>query len=181
MSNSIGLKTHVDGKIKVMFSDQANLVIGKYCSIAQELLVLLGGNHHSEWLSTYPFDKGTYFSKGDVIIGNDVWIGYGVTILSGVKIGDGAVIGAKSVIASDVDDYAIVCGNPAMFVRYRFSKKVINTLLSLKWWDWPAGKVFNAKDILQSGDAKALVKYAEKNDCLDRRGAVADEGSGQAC
>lgn len=156
----LGHKTYVDGKIKLMFSEQADLIVGKYCQIAQNLLVILGGNHHPEWISTYPFDRGTFQSKGDVMIGNDVWIGNSVTILSGVKIGDGAIVGAKSVVASDVPAYAIVCGNPAEIIKYRFSKSKINTLLSLRWWDWPDNKVFNSKDILQSGDIKALTKYA---------------------
>jgi len=76
-----------------------------------------------------------------VRIGNDVYIGYHVIILSGVTIGDGAVIGAGSVVAGDVPPYAIVAGNPAHIVRYRFDEETITKLLEIRWWDWPDEKV----------------------------------------
>ena len=60
-------------------------------------------------------------SKGDIVVGNDVWIGYQSCILSGVTIGNGAIIGARSVIKGRTP-YAIVAGNPAKFVRYRFPR-----------------------------------------------------------
>jgi hypothetical protein len=74
-------------------------------------------------------------SKGDINVGNDVWIGYEALVLSGVRIGDGAVVGARSVVTKDVPPYAIVAGNPAKLIRYRFSPEVVEQLLDLKWWD----------------------------------------------
>lgn len=58
-------------------------------------------------------------------------------ILSGVTIGDGAVVGAGAVVAKDVKPYAIVAGNPAKLVKYRFNEYVIRRLLREKWWDLP--------------------------------------------
>lgn len=125
------------------------LVIGRYCSIAGGVNLFLGGNHRMEWVTTYPFSDlvgawptargigGTPWSKGNLFIGNDVWIGSFATIMSGVTIGDGAVIGAHSVVTRDVPPYAVVAGNPAKVVRYRFSEPVIERLLALRWWDWP--------------------------------------------
>lgn len=84
----------------------------------------MGGNHRTDWLTTYPFghihkDIFTNFSgvghpatKGSVVIGNDVWIGTNVTIMSGVSIGDGAVIANNSHVVKDVLPYSIVGGNP---------------------------------------------------------------------
>jgi len=130
------------------WEDGSNLIIGKYTSIADEVAILLGGNHRVDWVSTYPFPalphywpeadqiKGHPSSKGDVIIGNDVWVGYRSIILSGVKVGDGAVIAAGSVVVKDVPAYAIVAGNPAKIVKYRFPKRQIKKLLKIKWWDW---------------------------------------------
>ena len=80
-------------------------------------------------------------TRGDVIIGNDVWIGYGATILSGVSIGDGAAIGACSLVVKDVPPYAIVAGNPAQVIRYRFDEETIHKLLKIRWWDWPDQRV----------------------------------------
>jgi len=130
------------------------LTIGNFCSIAENVLIFLDGNHRTDWVTTYPPNgfalsheidtssvTGHPGSKGDVVIGNDVWIGYGVTILSGVTIGDGAVVAAQSVVVKDVPPYAIVGGNPAQFIKYRFSKEVIKKLLAIQWWNWENEKI----------------------------------------
>lgn len=70
------------------------------------------------------------------IIGNDVWIGFGATVLNGVTIGDGAIIAAGAVVTKDVPPYAIVGGNPAHVIKYRFSKEVVEKLLALQWWNY---------------------------------------------
>jgi acetyltransferase-like isoleucine patch superfamily enzyme len=68
-------------------------------------------------------------------IGNDVFIGHNAIILPTVEqIGDGAIIGAGSVVHKDVAPYAVVTGNPARVVRYRFSEKTIAQLLESRWW-----------------------------------------------
>lgn len=128
------------------------LKIGSFCSIAQEVLILLGGNHSLDWVTTFPFEKEPEVftnrpdklyeaSKGDVIIGNDVWIGRRVIILSGLNIGDGAIIAAGSVVTKDVMPYTIVGGNPAKFIRKRFDDTTISALLKIKWWDWEDEKI----------------------------------------
>lgn len=69
------------------------------------------------------------------IIGNDVYITSDVILLEGVKIGDGAVITPGSVVTKNVPPYAIVRGNPAKIVTYRFREDDIQFLLKLKWWE----------------------------------------------
>jgi len=135
------------------YGEGARLRIGKFCSIASQVRIFLGGNHRTDWTTTYPFAAfigdwpeaagiaGAPTSKGDVVVGNDVWIGHGATILSGVRIGDGAAIGAMAVVTKDVPDYAVVAGNPARVVRMRFDDATIGRLIQLKWWDWPAEQV----------------------------------------
>jgi virginiamycin A acetyltransferase len=81
---------------------------------------------------------------GNITIGNDVWIGIDSCILSGVSIGNGAVIAARSTVVKDVPPYAIVGGNPAKLIRYRFSKAVIDELQHIAWWDWPLEEISNA-------------------------------------
>lgn len=160
---------HTYGKPNVYdWSDGGKLLIGKYTSIADEVTILLGGNHRTEWLTTYPFSalperwpsakdiKGHPYSKGDVVIGNDVWIGNGATILSGVTIGDGAVIAARAVVSKNVEPFTIVAGNPAKVIKKRFSKKVIKRLLSLRWWDWSDSEVASNVSILMSSDFDML-------------------------
>lgn len=138
------------GVPRVVFPN-GKLRIGKFCSIAWDVTIYLGGNHRIDWFALYPFGgprwpeaeslQDVIASKGDVEIGNDVWIGSNVIIMSGVTIGDGAVIGAGSVVSSDVEPYTIVAGNPARPVKKRFSDEVIEKLLELKWWDWPLEKI----------------------------------------
>ncbi|RWT08861.1 hypothetical protein DN600_02135 [Aeromonas caviae] len=65
-------------------------------------------------------------------IGNDVWIATDVKIMQGVTIGDGAVIAQESLVTKSVPPYAIVGGNPAKIIRYRFSPSEIEQLLELK-------------------------------------------------
>ena len=75
------------------------------------------------------------------VIGNDVWVGMNVIIMRGVTIGDGAVIAAGSVVTADVEPYSIAGGIPAKHIRYRFSKEIIESLLEIRWWDWPEEKI----------------------------------------
>ena len=130
--------------------EQACLHIGKFCSIADEVRILLGGEHNYPLGSTYPFDNllirfkelgPSVKTKGDIHIGSDVWIGYGSIILSGVTIGDGAVIGAGSVVTKNIPPYAVAVGNPAHVIKSRFSPKTVQELLDLKWWDLPWNKL----------------------------------------
>ncbi len=128
------------------------LIIGKYCSIAAEVRFLMnGGNHPTDWLTTYPFPifgagweaamPAKWPTKGETTVGNDVWIGYGAVIMPGVTIGNGAIIATASVVTRDVPPYAIVGGNPAALLRYRMDAGAIERLQRLAWWDWPAEKV----------------------------------------
>lgn len=153
------------------------LKIGKFCSIAPDVTIGIGGEHRMDRVSTYPFvdfprdwpeadflpiEEVWVCTNGDVIIGNDVWIGWGATILSGVTIGDGAVIGARAVVARDVEPYTVVVGNPAHLVRKRFDDETIRQLLEIRWWDWPIDKIrANMTIILGTDMARLLAKAHE--------------------
>jgi len=100
-----------------------------------------------------PYDR----FNGALIIGNDVWIAAGAVITRGVKVGDGAVVGANAVVTKDVPPYAIVAGNPAKVIKYRFPKETIAILLKIKWWDWSVEKIReNYSIICQSPDTEKL-------------------------
>ena len=116
--------------------------IGNYCSVAENVRYF-GANHPVESLSTSPlfYNRSFGFDVQDIdrhtlFIENDVWIGYGTIIVSGCKkIGQGAIIGAGSIVTQNVPPYAIVAGNPAKIVRYRFSDETINEIEKSKWWE----------------------------------------------
>jgi acetyltransferase-like isoleucine patch superfamily enzyme len=47
------------GKIQTYYWDDENqLVVGNFCSIAHGVVAFLGGNHRSDWVTTYPFGHG---------------------------------------------------------------------------------------------------------------------------
>ncbi len=147
------------------FDKNTKLEIGKFCSISNGVKILLGGEHRVDWLTTFPFNKRKKFSaikghphsKGDIIIGNDVWVGLNATILSGVTIGDGAVIGAFSVVSKDIPPYTVVAGNPVQVIKKRFDDKTIETLLSIKWWEWEYKNVEKIVPVLLQGDINKII------------------------
>ena len=75
--------------------------------------------------------------KGTIIIQNDVWVGHGATIMNGVTLHNGCVVAADSVVTKDVPPYAVVGGNPARVLKYRFDPEIIDALQRIAWWDWP--------------------------------------------
>ena len=90
------------------------------------------------------------------MIGNDVWIGYEAVILSGVTIGDGTIIGTRAVVTWDVPPYTIVGGVPAKPIRRRYDDATIDTLLRLRWWDWPREKLVHHIAALRAGRLEDL-------------------------
>lgn len=113
------------------------LAIGHFVSISEGVTFVLGGNHPYRGFSTYPFkvklqgQPREAQTKGAITVGDDVWIGTNAMIMSGVSIGQGAIVGAGAVVASDVPPYAIVAGNPARVLRYRFGPAVIAKLMTV--------------------------------------------------
>jgi acetyltransferase-like isoleucine patch superfamily enzyme len=79
--------------------------------------------------------------KGHIVVENDVWIGAKSTIMSGVKIHNGSIVGANSTVTKDVPPYAIVVGNPAKVVKYRFNERQVESLLKIEWWNWTEDRI----------------------------------------
>ncbi|MDM7998659.1 MAG: CatB-related O-acetyltransferase [Dehalococcoidia bacterium] len=159
------------GVPRVQHHPGTRLKIGKFCTIAQEVTIQLGGNQNLDRVTTCPFAgfpdnwrEAAFlpirevwgFSKGDVVISNDVWTGFGAIILSGVTIRDGAVVGAGVVVAKDVEPCAIVAGNPPRVVRKRFDD-TISKLLKIPWWDWPVDKIKKHMPIIMGTDIAKLL------------------------
>ena len=135
-------------------SNRCNLLIGRYSSFAYKISIDIGMDHLYRCITTYPPHKilsASYHTTDTSIInpaadplvhhqmtiGNDVWVGANAQLLGGIHIGNGAVIGAGTVIAKDVPPYAVVVGNPARIIKYRFDEETITRLQRIKWWNWP--------------------------------------------
>lgn len=132
--------------------------IGKFCSIGPNFCCGMG-LHPTNGISTAPMFYSTACQNGitlckenlyeeskHTIIGNDVFIGANVFVLDGVTIGDGAVVGAGAVVVHDVPPYAVVVGEPAKVIKYRFDQDTINNLLSTQWWNLPDNEIHKVHD-----------------------------------
>lgn len=151
------------------WGENTKLTIGKFCSIGANVQIYLGGNHHTDWLTTYPFnvllndqypgiDGEVAATKGDITIGNDVWIGNNVSIMSGVTIGDGAVIMNGAVVTKNVPPYSISGGVPAHTKKARMDALRLS-VEGITWWDWPLEKLAEAVPFLMDSDPEWLIRY----------------------
>jgi len=160
------------GKPTVFGRESAKLTVGKYTSIAEEVLIILDG-HDISHTSMYPFahinkegfvhmDKN-YLphakTRGDVSIGHDVYIGTRSIILSGVSIGNGAVIGAGSVVRESIPPYAVGFGNPCQVVRMRFDAEIIAGLMKVKYWDMPHHELRKIEELLRKSPETFLKSF----------------------
>jgi len=145
-------------------NDGGNVSIGRFTSIGNWVKVFCGGYHRVDWVTTSPIHetRQTTYSKGETFIGSDCWIGTGAVLMSGVKVNDGAVVAAYSVVTKDVPHYAIVGGNPAKLIRYRFTEEQISALRRISWWDWPEMTVRGRQDILCQPDIDAFIREFDK-------------------
>ena len=99
---------------KVMFGPEVNI---------------LGGNHNTSIIGRFMVDVGEDEKRPEddlgVVIEDDVWVGTHAIILPGVTVGRGSIIGAGSVVTKSVPPYAIVGGNPAQLIRFRWNVEEI--------------------------------------------------------
>lgn len=145
------------------------LDIGKFCALATGTrFIMNGANHRMDGPSTFPFPIfGAGWAehmdllsdlphKGDTLVGNDVWFGYNSLIMPGVTIGHGAIIAAGSVVTTNIPPYAIVGGNPARIVKFRYPDKTIERLLACGWWHWPLARITENIRAIMAGDITEL-------------------------
>lgn len=138
-----------------------NASIGRFCSIGAGVQIGLGRHPARDFVSTYPafytpgntgcavrLRENTIFDESAprTSVGHDVWIGEKAMVPGGVSIQTGAIVAAGAVVVKDVPPYAIVGGNPAALIRYRFDESVIQRLLESRWWDWPLEEIRRSVD-----------------------------------
>jgi acetyltransferase-like isoleucine patch superfamily enzyme len=155
---------HYSRTIRRIFSVYHQIEIGMYTSVPCQCLeqfrpgtrigrysttfptaMAFSGNHPMDRVSTHAFffNPALGYAKAEndiqrthLTIGHDVCFYHNAVILASVsRIGDGAVIGAGAVVTKDVPDFAVVVGNPAKVMRYRFSKRTQRKIKASRWWD----------------------------------------------
>lgn len=149
---------------------ESKVIIGKYCSIADGVEIQLGGKHFMKHITTSPLwilddtcsveNDNVKITPDLVTIGNDVWLCRNTFILPNVTIGHGAIVAANTTVSKDVPPYAVVAGNPATIIKYRFSPDIIQKLLEIAWWDFPVDEIRKISSILNSEDIEELINYA---------------------
>jgi acetyltransferase-like isoleucine patch superfamily enzyme len=108
---------------------QCDLQIGNDVLVANNVSFVGKDDHRYDITRSKIWDS----PRGDTFktyVGNDIWIGHGALIIAGVTIGDGAVIAAGSVVTKNVLPFTIVGGNPAKFIKNRFSEEELKYHLS---------------------------------------------------
>lgn len=137
------------------YASGGEIFIGRYCSFAKNVRYF-AANHPVDYVSMSPYFYNKAFGydvndveRGKLYIGNGVWCGYGVLITSGCEhIGNGAVIAAGSVVTHNVPPYAIVAGNPARILRYRFESDVIQIIDKSQWWELEPNILIKLYDVI---------------------------------
>lgn len=107
-NTNINLRTILDGNV--------GLTIGRNVMIGQDVKIF-SANHAFGSTELPMIEQG--ITLGEVMIEDDVWLRASSIILAGVKVGRGAIVAAGAVVTKPVDDYCIVCGNPATLMRWR--------------------------------------------------------------
>ena len=111
----LGRKVRISEKVRIDCSSKVTIADNVW--ISEDVHIM---NHEHviegrEWKES----KNVRVTSG-LVLEEDCWIGAGAIILPQVtKIGKGAIIGAGSVVTKDVEEFAIVAGNPAKVIGYR--------------------------------------------------------------
>ncbi|MDR1385718.1 MAG: hypothetical protein LBJ67_17990 [Planctomycetaceae bacterium] len=105
----IGKRTFVSKCAKIDIR-RGNIVIGNDCYITHGSVILC--HDAAARLMKKQFVSTT-------IIGNDVFIGVNAVILPGLIVGDHAIIAAGAVVTKNIENGAIVAGNPAKVIGQR--------------------------------------------------------------
>ena len=120
-----------------------NTKIGRYCSFSPTTYIF-ARNHGVDFMSlhAYLYNSSLKIIDGEdrvketkCYIEDDVWFGHNSIITPSVSmIGRGSVIAAGAVVTKNVPRYAIIAGNPAKIIRYRFPEEVIKLIEETGWW-----------------------------------------------
>lgn len=153
---NIGSHTYENGAKVYRWSD-ANLKIGKYCSIAKDVnFIMDDANHSIGSITSFPIFDNLYNDnehigtstkseflalnrkKQGITVGNDVWIGLGSTI----------------------PPYSVVGGVPAKVIRNKCNEEAKSQMQAIAWWNWSEETIKNrALDFVNLSIEQFIQKY----------------------
>lgn len=165
----IGRQTYLSGHS--LLRGKALLKVGAFTSIAEGLYLNTSADLHPYKYASMINFAAERRCKGDglsmdisfdqldslptgISIGNDVWIGRDVRIFSGARVADGCVIAERSLVRGDTEPYGIYAGIPAKLKKYRFSEKVVASLLDMQWWNWSNERLQRNKKLFSTNLAE---------------------------
>ncbi len=105
----------------ILMAELSEIRIGSHVMFGPEV-VIIGGGHNTRFHGQYMtlIHEKTGNEDLGVIIDDDVWVGARAIILRGVRIGRGSIVGSGAVVTKSVPPYAIVGGNPARVLGFRW-------------------------------------------------------------
>ena len=103
----------------IMTMGDSKFIMKRESGAAEGLTVIT--SNHKQKIGTFRTGGNEDNAYRDIIVEEDVWLGINVTLLSGAKIGRGAIVGAGCVVRKEVPPYAVVVGNPARIIKFKYS------------------------------------------------------------
>ncbi|MCC6126714.1 MAG: acyltransferase [Pirellulales bacterium] len=109
-----------------LLAAKSTITIGSKVMFGPEVMIV-GGRHNTEVVGQFMTDVHVKRPEDDlgVVIEDDIWIGSRAIVLRGVRIGRGAIVGAGSIVTKSVPPYAVVVGNPAKVLKFRWDVETI--------------------------------------------------------
>jgi acetyltransferase-like isoleucine patch superfamily enzyme len=110
------------GRGATLMAAESRIIIGNKVMFGPEVM-LIAGNHNTSIAGKAMADVQQKRPEDDqdIVLEDDVWVGARATILKGVTVRRGAIIAAGSVVTREVPPYAVVGGNPAKVIRFRWT------------------------------------------------------------
>ena len=135
------------GQSQIVTRCKNNIKIGGFCTIGYGAMIVCH-SHRTDTYTNSLLDKRIFgrptvniSSLGNITIGHDCTLGMYSLVMPGATLGNGCIVLPNSVVTSSFEPYSIIAGNPAIKISSRFSKKKVEYLEDLNWYEWEYDKI----------------------------------------
>lgn len=110
----------------ILLAALSKIRIGSHVMFGPQVMIV-GGGHNTTTAGKYMTEVHDKTPNDDlgVVIEDDVWVGGRAVLLRGITLARGTIVGAGSLVNRSTPPYAIVAGNPARVVRFRWDVETI--------------------------------------------------------